>query len=83
MRLSKRVGRVRPNQRRDLRLTRADSVPKVAFDDLEVRDLGPDPGAFRVDTRNTLACRRVLDETLAVPDENACIKLVVENTGAA
>lgn len=58
-------------------------LPERVIDDAQMRHLGPDPLALRVLARDAPARRRVLDETLPVPDQNPGIEFVVEDAGAA
>src|SRR5258708_34066197 len=51
-------------------------------DNTQLRHLGPDPLGLGVRARHTLACVRVLDEALPVPDQHAGIKLVVDDAVA-
>ncbi|OJY61662.1 MAG: hypothetical protein BGP09_04980 [Rhizobium sp. 60-20] len=77
------IGWVRPEEGGDLRLSGAGGIPQIVVYDFEMRYLGPDPLAFRVGARYPLAGAWVFQEALAVPDENAGIKLIVEYACAA
>ncbi len=78
-----RIGGVRAEDRRDLLLAVSDCLPEIVFDHSQMRHFRPDPLAFRVGARDALTSGWVLDEPLPVPDEDAGVKLVVENAGAA
>jgi len=67
----------------DLRLSLARHLPQFLIDDAQLRYFGPDPFGFRVDARDALPRRRVLDVAQPVPDQHAGIELVVQNAGAA
>lgn len=74
-------GRLEPND--DVLLPRADRVPEAIIDNAQMRHFAPDPLFRRVDARHALAGGRVFHEVLAVPDQHAGIKLVVDDAGAA
>ncbi|GAK33941.1 hypothetical protein AQ1_01834 [alpha proteobacterium Q-1] len=67
----------------DRGLARLHLGPKFIVDDAQLRDLLDDPLLFRVWARDTLARIRILEKALAVPDEPAYVKLVVEHAVGA
>ncbi len=77
------IRQVRAEDFRDLLLALAHRVPECIIHDPQMRNLCPDPCAFRVRARDALAGGRVLDEAQPVPDQNARVKLVVDDAGAA
>jgi hypothetical protein len=80
-----RVRRVEIEDGRNLLLPLPRRLPKRIVHDLQVRHFRPDPLAFGVGPRHPLARRRVLDETLPVPDQHPGIGFIfiVEDAGAA
>ena len=60
-----------------------DQVPEIVVDDAKVRHLLDDPFCFRVEPGLALSGMRIFDKLLAVPDQSADIKLVVEDPRAA
>ncbi len=66
----------------NLALSCANGLPEFVIDNAQVRNLGDDPFAFRVQARHALAGPRVLDVAKPVPDQLADIKLVVEDAGS-
>jgi len=58
-------------------------LPEHVIDDAQMRHHGPDPLALRVRARDAPAGRRLLDEALPVPDQDAGIEFIVEDAGAA
>ncbi|AMO67362.1 hypothetical protein AZF00_03165 [Zhongshania aliphaticivorans] len=58
-------------------------MPKLLIYNRQLRHVLNDPFGFRIKARDALAGVWVLDKTLAVPDQAANIKLVIENAGAA
>ena len=60
-----------------------DRAPELVIDNPEVRHLLDDPFNFGVESRLTPSRIWILDKLLAVPDQTANIKLVVENPRTA
>ncbi len=74
-------GRLEPDG--NVLLAVSDCLPERIVHDAQMRNLGSDPLLGWVDARHALAGGRVLDEAQAVPYQNARIKLVVDDAGAA
>ena len=62
----------------DLALPRLHTLPKLPFDDPELRDLGDDQRFLRVQSRDTAAGGRVLHIMQPVPDQPADVERVVQ-----
>lgn len=59
-------------------MTLFDPVPQILIDNAQLWHRRPDPLAFRIEARHALAGLRVLDESLAVTNQHADIRFVVE-----
>ena len=62
-------------------LTLSHRLPERIVHDPQMRNLGPDPFAFRVHPRYARAGLGVLDEAVPVPCENPGIEFIVEDAG--
>lgn len=59
------------------------SLPKPVINNPKMRDILSDPPIGRIGPRPAFAGLRILEETLAVPDQLARIELIAQNPGAA
>ncbi|KQU69679.1 hypothetical protein ASC75_24920 [Aminobacter sp. DSM 101952] len=67
----------------DLALACLDCLPEFVAYDGQLRHVGDDPFALRIEARDTLAGGRILHIALAVPHQATDVEFIVDDAGAA